>query len=72
MSEHLTKIHKLSKATAQSSSSPVSQIPSTTSGIQDNARSMLIPIKLEQYSKTFKAEVAVAESISDLEGAMNL
>lgn len=51
MGDHLIKIHKLSKATTQSSSSQAPQIQSTTSDAQDNARSLFIPITPEQYSK---------------------
>lgn len=41
MGEHLTKIHKLSKATTQSSSSQATRIQSSTSDAKDNVRSPL-------------------------------
>ena len=44
--KHLIKIHKLSKATTQDSSSQASQAESTTPGVKDNLQS----INPEQYS----------------------
>ena len=39
--KHLIKIHKLSKATTQDSSSQASQAESTTPGVKDNLQSQL-------------------------------